>query len=157
MTMLNSNNGTIAATTGATTTIASALMIPTPTSPATIADISPSCSRECNSSDTTNPRKRNNSDISSSSSSSSFIRCPNCCIAKYCSNQCLQKGCCSTTTASASTTTSTTKNKATAAAAAAVVDNSCSSVCEVVTMSRRKVREIEKQIKLDLNLTTTPQ
>ena len=159
ITMLNSNNGTITATTGATTTIASALMIPTPTSPTTIADISPTCSRECNSSDTTNPRKRNNSDISSSSSSSSFIRCPNCCIAKYCSNQCLQKGCCSTTSASARTTTSTTKNKnkATAAAAAAVVDTPCSSVCEVVTKSRRKVREIEKQIKLNLNLITTPQ
>ena len=162
MRMLNnddSNNSTITAT----TTIAGALMIPTPTSPTTIADISPTCSRECNSSDTTNPRKRNNSDISSSSSSSSFIRCPNCCIAKYCSNQCLQKGCCSTTTASASvsasTTTSTTKNKnkATAAAATAVVDTSCSSVCEVVTMSRRRVREIEKQVKLNLNLKITPQ
>jgi hypothetical protein len=172
MTMLNNdgNNSTTAtatataaATTTTTTTIAGAsLMIPTPTT-TTTADISPTCSRECNSSDTTNPRKRNSSNISSSlssSSSSSFIRCPNCCIAKYCSNQCLQKGCCSTNTTTTTTTSTTTdkaKNEdtAAAAAAAAVVDTSCSSVCEVVTKSRRKVREIEKQIRLNLTTTTT--
>lgn len=83
------------------------------TAPIAIAKITPTCSNE-----------GNPNDDHHDSCGSSFISCPNCQVARYCSDKCLQQGCCSIATSS----------------------GAHKSVCATVTQSKKIVRFIEEQI-----------